>query len=261
VKYLVGLLVSAVVFFGCAPVPTDLLPDRPVAGQACDPTENRSVLTHASCDGCVNSRLTCTQGRLWVCLPPVQGELCERISNDAGGPPLASDAAVPLDAVTATDAASADVSTTPTDRPNPPSSDAGPRIVGGVCTNGLGRCSRTGMWVQVRPGVLECSTGNLGARDQFETCDETGVDENCNGLVNEDCQCVAGQTRWCYTGSSNAWGVGICVRGTQVCDPRGRWSTSCMGEVLPRISDICNNQLDDDCNGLIDETPCPPSPR
>jgi hypothetical protein len=34
-----------------------------------------------------------------------------------------------------------------------------------------------------------------------------------------------------------------------------------MGEVLPRISDICNNQLDDDCNGLIDETPCPPSPR
>lgn len=256
-KYLVGLLVSAVVFFGCAPVPTDLLPDRPVAGQSCDPNRDPLFLRNAACNDCVNSRLSCTQRREWVCLEPAHGEICERTSSNA---PITSDAAVPLDAVTATDAASADVSMTPTDRPNPPSSDAGPRIAGGVCTNGLGACLTYGVWVQRRPGVLECDAP-IVVTSTPEFCDPTGVDENCNGFSNEDCQCVAGQTRPCYTGPSNTWGVGICVRGTESCDTRGRWSTSCVGEVHPRGSDVCNNRLDDDCNGRTDETPCPPSPR
>lgn len=258
-KYLVGLLVSAVVFFGCAPVPTDLLPSRPVAGQSCDPSRDPLYLRNAACNDCINSRLSCTQRREWVCLEPAQGELCERISNDAGRPPLASDAAVPLDAATATDATSADVSMTPTDRPSLPS-DAGPRIVGGVCFNGLGACARQGRWVSPRAGVFSCEGAAPGAATP-ELCDPTGVDENCNGVANEACQCVAGETRQCYTGPSNTWGVGICLRGIQACDAQGRWSASCMNEVLPRSSDICNNQMDDDCDGLTDETGCPPSPR
>jgi hypothetical protein len=258
VKHLVSLLVLAFVFFGCAPVPTDLLPSRPVAGQSCDPSRDPLYLRNAACNDCINSRLSCTQRREWVCLDPAQGELCERISNDAGRPPITSDAAVPLDAVTATDAAMADVSVVPTDRPSSPS-DAGPRIAGGVCTNGLGACISYGVWVQRRPGVLECNAP-IVVTSTPELCDLTGVDENCNGYVNEDCQCLGGQTRPCYAGAPNTRDVGICRGGTNVCDSQGRWSASCMGEVLPRSADICNNRMDDDCNGLTDETPCP-SPR
>ena len=98
-KHFIGLLVGVIVLFGCAPVPTDLLPDRPVAGGSCNPDEIRSILINANCGGCVNSRLACTQGGFWACLRPAQGEQCEHI--DAGAP-ITSDAATALDAASAT---------------------------------------------------------------------------------------------------------------------------------------------------------------
>lgn len=68
------------------------------------------------------------------------------------------------------------------------------------------------------------------------------------------CSCAAG-SRVCYDAPLQTQDVGPCVAGTQRC-VAGRWS-GCRGAVLPAI-DYCND-LDDDCDGRIDErvqSPC-----
>ena len=73
------------------------------------------------------------------------------------------------------------------------------------------------------------------------------VDDNCNGQVDEGCACTNGATRSC--GSS----VGACKLGTQTCTG-GAWA-GCAGSTGP-VTEICGNQLDDDCNGTLDDG-CP----
>ena len=85
-----------------------------------------------------------------------------------------------------------------------------------------------------------------------ERCDSAMVDEDCDGEVNEGCECTpAGTTRPCE--GSN---VGECRAGTQTCilggDSRTLWST-CQDRVEPR-AEACNGR-DDDCNGVIDDGP------
>jgi hypothetical protein len=69
------------------------------------------------------------------------------------------------------------------------------------------------------------------------------------------CPCYSGLTQRCYSGSPSTADVGECRGGQHFC-PQGLW-TSCMDEVLPSIEQC--NELDDDCDGLIDEgaqSPC-----
>jgi streptogramin lyase len=69
------------------------------------------------------------------------------------------------------------------------------------------------------------------------------------------CVCYAGVVQLCYSGPAATEGVGQCLPGQHFC-PQGLW-TSCMGEVLPAIEQC--NELDDDCDGLVDEgaqSPC-----
>ncbi|MDZ4063779.1 MAG: MopE-related protein, partial [Coriobacteriia bacterium] len=78
-----------------------------------------------------------------------------------------------------------------------------------------------------------------------EVCD--GVDNDCNGLVDDGLSEVA-------CGSD----VGECKAGKQVCE---NGALVCQGAVGPQ-KEICNN-LDDDCDGVIDNgiaigTPCAP---
>lgn len=79
-----------------------------------------------------------------------------------------------------------------------------------------------------------------------ETCD--GVDNDCNGLVDDD-QTGATLTQTCYSGAAGTAGVGLCKSGTQTCTD-GSFGT-CVGEVTPS-ADICNS-ADDDCDGTVDE--------
>jgi len=95
-------------------------------------------------------------------------------------------------------------------------------------TAGMRTCGADRMW---QPGAPPA-----------ETCN--GIDDNCNGSIDETCACVHGRTRSC--GSS----VGECSTGTETCSG-GAWG-SCVGSVGPS-TEVCGNGVDDDCDGSVDE--------
>jgi hypothetical protein len=84
-----------------------------------------------------------------------------------------------------------------------------------------------------------------GARD---LCSARGNDANCNGIPNEGCECIDGETRSC-----GATDVGACSFGTQTC-VNGTFTQQCVGAVNPGPRD-CGSAQDNDCNGLPDNTP------
>lgn len=103
----------------------------------------------------------------------------------------------------------------------------------GICRSGIQRCI-DGYW-SVCGG-----SGYVGPRK--ETCDDA-LDNNCNSMVNENCFCKEGVTQEC--GSKE----GICTSGTQACY-NNEWGI-CMNATTG-TDEICDNGLDDDCDGYVD---------
>lgn len=105
--------------------------------------------------------------------------------------------------------------------------------------------------------VLVCPKSNL-ANDSYgndcndldyslnpgnaEKCD--GSDNNCNGVVDENCSCVNGKTQSCGVDT------GACQAGTQTCTG-GTWG-ACVGEIKA-IAEACGDKIDNDCDGSVDE--------
>ena len=90
-------------------------------------------------------------------------------------------------------------------------------------------------------------------------CD--GLDNDCDGQVDEGCTCSPGQTQPCFMGPPNYRNVGACVDGVQTCvvnlkDGKavsGKWG-ECVGGMMPKI-DVCDNS-DNNCNGCVDDQLC-----
>ncbi|MEM9191588.1 MAG: MopE-related protein [Myxococcota bacterium] len=102
----------------------------------------------------------------------------------------------------------------------------------GRCTAGEQRCT-DGRW-------LECVGATQAA---IEACD--GVeDDDCDGFVDEGCECTNGTMRACGTD------VGTCSAGVERCEG-GRFGT-CTGAQGP-VPEICDGAADDDCDGAVDE--------
>lgn len=115
-----------------------------------------------------------------------------------------------------------------------------------VCRAGTQRCERD-MVGRLTWGLC---TGMVVP--DFEQCN--GIDDNCDGQVDENCGCTLGSERPCYGGAKGTAGRGVCRQGVQRCQARlagGSGWGACEGEVLPR-TETCNG-ADDNCDGVADE--------
>src|SRR5690606_10360327 len=56
----------------------------------------------------------------------------------------------------------------------------------------------------------------------------------------------------CYSGPDGSKGVGTCTAGLTTCNEDGSAWSACVGEVKP-TAEVCDNGLDDDCNGAVDD--------
>lgn len=92
-------------------------------------------------------------------------------------------------------------------------------------------------------GASDCDDDDTNIRPGVaEQCDGARVDENCNGMQNEGCECDAGDPDiMCDE-------PGRCAAGTRSCTG-GAYG---MCSISP-VTELCNGE-DDDCNGLPDDT-------
>jgi hypothetical protein len=115
----------------------------------------------------------------------------------------------------------------------------------GVCRSGTQRCEAD------MAGRLVWGECEGMIVPNFESCNS--VDDDCDGDVDEGCECALGATRDCTAGAGTP-GTGICRGGRQRCLPRadgGSTWGACVGAVGPR-AETCNG-ADDNCDGRTDE--------
>jgi hypothetical protein len=105
-------------------------------------------------------------------------------------------------------------------------------------TQGTGNC---------KGGQRTCNNGTWSKCQGEQTPtkeDCNGLDDDCNGQIDENL------THSCYDGPAGTDGKGTCQSGTKSCN-QGKWTT-CQNQVIP-TQEVCGNNLDDDCNGQIDD--------
>lgn len=97
-----------------------------------------------------------------------------------------------------------------------------------------------GIWVYDGGDCGDSNTSSYpGAQ---ELCD--GVDNNCDGTVDENCSCSNGASESCGTD------VGQCQSGTRNCSS-GSWG-SCGGNYVGPSVEVCDG-IDNNCDGQVDE--------
>ena len=114
----------------------------------------------------------------------------------------------------------------------------------GVCADGAQTCM-TARAASAATGDRARAAWLPGA----EVCND--LDDDCDGVVDDGCECRRGQTRACYDGPDMTAGVGVCRAGTQACvieAGAARWG-ACAGQMVPATAGETCNGMDDDCDG------------
>ena len=121
----------------------------------------------------------------------------------------------------------------------------------GNCKEGTGGCQLDGDEVGCAGEVTPL----------WEQCDG-GQDEDCDGKVDEGCgkTCKPYEVEACYAGAGGTQDVGVCRAGYRQCHASGLEWSPCYDQIVPRAEDICNNDLDDDCDGTQADENCGASP-
>jgi hypothetical protein len=106
-------------------------------------------------------------------------------------------------------------------------------------------------YVEPDAGSLGCESVVDDGCGDTEVCGD-GLDNDCNGHVDEGCSCENGTSQACFRGPPGRRGIGGCLDGTQVCHgfEFPEW-TECEGGVSSE-AEICDGK-DNDCNGCIDD--------
>jgi hypothetical protein len=116
---------------------------------------------------------------------------------------------------------------------------------------GGGEGAQGGSGGEAGGGAAQGGGGSGGAACVPETEECDGVDNNCDGFVDEGCDCETGEEQSCYSGMpASSAGVGQCKGGIQTCDALGQWGP-CVGQVVP-APEACDG-VDNDCNGQLDD--------
>ena len=113
-------------------------------------------------------------------------------------------------------------------------------------------------------GATVIADGDGGSTTPAAEICGNGIDDDGDTLIDEDCPCTVGEERPCYDGDPALAGIGVCVQGVQRCEVVGaddgelgvaEWS-DCTGSGQPLPDEVCGNDLDDDCDGVVDQD-CP----
>ena len=128
--------------------------------------------------------------------------------------------------------------------------DGGKNQIGGAGGGGGGSAGGSGI---CQPPAL-IAPGCLAARDDGNEALCDGLDDDCDGSVDEGCPCVSGAVQRCFLGPPARRGVGACVDGTQTCKRGVEFAAywgECTGGIWPS-QELCDG-LDNDCNGCADD--------
>ncbi len=131
---------------------------------------------------------------------------------------------------------------------------------GGIYVDGGSGDDGGGIVRDLCPPEMEVAFGCLTETDEGAADLCNGLDDDCDGQVDEGCVCVPGAVQRCFAGPPERRGVGACTDGMQRCIGMGEFGAwgPCEGGGAPR-PEACDD-LDNDCNGCIDEIEgCVPS--